>query len=171
MGIAPLFPDSWPHAYDNDSTELHKGEDSKWSERWSMCFFGLFCVLEAVWDVPSRCSVFFLSINNGVPSKCLVFFSYSIIIRITSRLHFLPVIFHIVFLPLGLVASSHPHDSHNTELELYMGEGSNWWERCFMYFFADFRFLVGAWDSQSRLICAHLCSHSHTQLYVYTWIQ
>ena len=67
--------------------------------------------------------LYFLSINNGVPSKCLVFFSYSIIIRITSRLHFLPVIFHTVFLPLGLVASSHPHDSHNTEL--YKGEGSN----------------------------------------------
>ena len=51
------------------------------------------------------------------------FFSYSIIIRITSRLHFLLVNFHKVFLPLGLVASSHPHDSHNTEL--YKGEGSN----------------------------------------------
>ena len=50
-------------------------------------------------------------------------FSYNIIIRITSRLHFLPVIFHTVFFPLGLVASSHPHDSHNTEL--YKGEGSN----------------------------------------------
>ena len=65
----------------------------------------------------------FLSINNGIPSKCLIFFSYSIIIRITSRLHFLLVNFHTVFLPLGLVATSHPHDSHN--IELYKGEGSN----------------------------------------------
>ena len=48
-------------------------------------------------------------------------FSYSIIIRITSRLHFLPVIFHTGFLPLGLF-SPHPHDRHNTEL--YKGEDS-----------------------------------------------
>ena len=65
---------------------------------------------------------YFFAINNGVPSKCSVFFSYSIIIRITSRLHFLPVIFHTGFLPLGLF-SPHPHDKHNTEL--YKGEGSN----------------------------------------------
>ena len=48
-----------------------------------------------------------------------------------------------------------------------MGEGSNWWERCFMYFFADFRFLVGAWDSQSRLICAHFVV-TRTPNYMYT---
>ena len=169
MGIAPLFPDSWPHAYDNDSTELHKGEDSKWRERWSMCFFGLFCVLEAVWDVPFQMfSIFLLSTMVYLPNV-QYFFSYSIIIRITSRLHFLSVIFHTGFLPLGLVASSHPHDSHNTEL--YKGEGSNWLKDASCIFFVDFRFSAGAWDSQSRLICAHLCSHSHTQLYVYTWIQ
>ena len=150
MGIAPLFPDSWPHAYDNDSTEHHKGEDSKWRERWSMCFFGLFCVLEAVWDVPSRCLVFFCY-QQWCTSQMFSIFSYNIIIRITSRMHFLPVFFHTGFLPLGLF-SPHPHDRHNTEL--YKGEGSNWWERCFMYFFCGLSVFGGCmWQSIETNMC------------------
>ena len=53
----------------------------------------------------SRCLVFFCY-QQWCTSKMFSIFSYNIIIRITSRMHFLHVFFHTGFLLLGLVASS-----------------------------------------------------------------
>ena len=39
MGMAPLS-DSWPHAYESDIAELHKGEGSKSRERERNLFDG-----------------------------------------------------------------------------------------------------------------------------------
>jgi len=43
VDMAPFF-DSSPHACGSDSTELHKGDGSKRTERLFLCFFGNFFV-------------------------------------------------------------------------------------------------------------------------------
>ena len=48
MDMAPFF-DSSPHPCGSDSTELHKRDGSKRTERLFVCFFVIFCVLEAAW--------------------------------------------------------------------------------------------------------------------------